>query len=187
MGAADYGNDVTLAQYLREMSRCHLQIRKVDEYPPHFLNYIGHCDWQAELHLIRKEFEKKVNGKEYVSAALRTEAPIDPVLERIKQNPEVILRLLHAAIGLATESGEILDSLKRHLFYGKPLDLDNVEEELGDGQWYTAIALDVIQRTPEQVWVRNIAKLQARYPDKFKEVDALVRDLDRENEARRSA
>lgn len=101
-----------------------------------------------------------------------------PVLERL-QNIHTV-RLLHAAMGLCTEAGEFLDMLKKHILYGKPLDEVNLKEELGDKLWYTALALDELKSTFGEVMEVNIAKLRARYPNKFTETDAINRDLDKE-------
>ena len=88
--------------------------------------------------------------------------------------------MLHGAIGLATEAGELLDAIKRALFYGQPLDRTNLIEELGDLEWYMAVLRDAIGVTQEDVQARNIAKLRARYPQHFTTQDALNRDLGRE-------
>jgi len=44
--------------------------------------------------------------------------------------------LLHGAIGISGEAGELLDAVKKHVFYGKPLDVNNVKEEISDVLWY---------------------------------------------------
>jgi NTP pyrophosphatase (non-canonical NTP hydrolase) len=85
--------------------------------------------------------------------------------------------LLHAAIGMQTEAAEFSDMLKKHLFYGKPLDKVNLAEELGDQLWYVAMALRALDTDFETVMERNIAKLKARYPDKFTEDLAENRNL----------
>ena len=90
--------------------------------------------------------------------------------------------LLHAAIGMQTEAAEFSDMLKKHIFYGKPLDKVNLKEELGDQLWYIAMALRALDTTFEAVMERNIEKLKARYPDKFTEELAENRDLDKERE-----
>ena len=92
------------------------------------------------------------------------------------------IRLLHAAMGLATESGELLDALKKHIFYGKKLDLVNVREELGDIFWYAALLAHAGGFTLEDTMERNLAKLKARYPSKFSEVDAIIRNLEKERD-----
>jgi NTP pyrophosphatase (non-canonical NTP hydrolase) len=120
-----------------------------------------------------------INSTNYVENCVRTEAPVtQEIIDRISQ-PEVI-RLMHGAIGLATESGELLDMLKKHIFYGKPLDLTNAKEEVGDSMWYAGLVIDVLKTTFDEVLTVNIAKLQARYPEKFTEHHATNRDLETE-------
>jgi len=110
--------------------------------------------------------------------------PHDGALEVVtsEEDAKKKIDLLHAAMGLVTESGEFMDMLKKHLFYGKPLDEVNLLEEIGDASWYLAIALNALGSSFEEVMARNIEKLQARYPDKFTEQAALVRNLDKERE-----
>jgi hypothetical protein len=48
----------------------------------------------------------------------------------------------HACIGMFTELGELVDALKKHEFYGKELDLENVNEELGDFRFYLQMAIN---------------------------------------------
>lgn len=86
-------------------------------------------------------------------------------------------RLLHGAIGCCTEAGELQDMLKKHFFYGKPLDLVNIMEEAGDMLWYIAILLDAAGYTMSQAMDTNIAKLRKRFPDKYDDNKALNRDL----------
>jgi hypothetical protein len=88
-------------------------------------------------------------------------------------------RLFHAALGMFTESAELFDALLDFLASGT-LDEVNIAEEIGDQFWYDAIALDTVGQTPEAVAKRNIAKLLARYPAKFDETLAIVRDLQNE-------
>ena len=88
-----------------------------------------------------------------------------------------VVRLLHGAMGLCTEAGELQDQLKRHIFYGKPLDVNNIAEECGDLFWYLAETLTAIDRRFIDVMQTNIDKLRTRYPEKFTEYAALNRDL----------
>ena len=85
--------------------------------------------------------------------------------------------LLHAGIGLATEGGEFLDALKKHIFYGKPLDTVNLAEELGDILWYVALAMRALDTTFDEQMDINIKKLSVRYPEKFDEFLAENRNL----------
>lgn len=92
------------------------------------------------------------------------------------------MRLLHAAMGMATEAGEFLDALKKHIFYGKPLDDTNLIEELGDMFWYCGIALDVLKISFEEIMQINHDKLATRYSKGFSEKEATNRDLNKERE-----
>lgn len=93
---------------------------------------------------------------------------------------EVTPDLLHGAIGLATEAGELLDAVKRALFYGGSLDRTNLVEELGDLEWYMAVIREALEVEQSEVQRINIEKLRARYPEKFTSDDALNRDLEQE-------
>lgn len=117
-----------------------------------------------------------MTSENYVQHVLRTDSPITPELLARMQDPTTI-RLLHAAIGLATESGELLDMLKKHIFYGRPIDRVNAVEELGDSQWYVGLAIDVLHTTMNEILTTNIDKLRLRYPEKFSEADAVGRDI----------
>jgi len=103
-----------------------------------------------------------------------------PVIERLLVIKT--LRKLHAAMGCCTESGELMDAVKKHILYGKPIDEVNLQEEAGDMFWYCALLADAVGFSFEDTFEKNIAKLKARYPNKFTEKDALVRDLDKERQ-----
>ena len=122
-----------------------------------------------------------MNSEIYVTHAMRTDSPLTMDLQARLTDPDFI-RLLHAGMGLCTESGEFMDMLKRHLFYGKPLDLVNAKEELGDSMWYIALAIDVISTTLNEVMTVNINKLKLRYPEKFSEGHAIERNVVAERE-----
>ncbi len=113
---------------------------------------------------------------EYIKSAIKTESnDFEPIKNRL-QNEQTI-RLLHAGIGLSTESAEILDSLKKHIFYGKSLDEVNLKEEMGDLFWYLAIMADSLNIDFETIMSKNIEKLKARYGQKFSEEKAIERNL----------
>ncbi len=112
--------------------------------------------------------------KDYIQNALKTES--------IHFNVKGRERLLHAGIGLATESGEFLDALKKSIFYGRDLDTINLKEELGDVLWYLAIAMDALGTDFETEMEKNIKKLKVRYGEKFTKELAENRNLEKERE-----
>lgn len=87
--------------------------------------------------------------------------------------------IIHAIIGKFTEAGELLEAL-RICYNGEGFDKVNGIEEVGDGFWYDAILLNECGGTFEAAQRTNIAKLRARFPDKFAAVNANERDLDAE-------
>ncbi|MBI4458414.1 nucleoside triphosphate pyrophosphohydrolase family protein [Candidatus Uhrbacteria bacterium] len=114
--------------------------------------------------------------QEYIANAMRTDksdygyGPTGGVTPRIE----------HAVMGTVTEAGELLDAVKKAKIYGKPLDRVNLVEEAGDCMWYLALLCTELGVSFEQVWEKNIAKLRARYPEKFTQEHALARDLETE-------
>jgi NTP pyrophosphatase (non-canonical NTP hydrolase) len=121
---------------------------------------------------------------EYQALAAVTEYTPDFV--RLGLGPEhdkMVGQMLHAVLGLMSETGEIADALKKHIIYGKALDEVNMLEESGDQSWYLALLLRAVGRGFEDALERNIAKLKARYGDKFSAHAALNRDLVKERAA----
>jgi NTP pyrophosphatase (non-canonical NTP hydrolase) len=124
-----------------------------------------------------------VTPNEYLRASERTDLPFyTTVRERCSYAGAPVLPLLHAAIGISTESGEILDVMKKHLMYGKDIDRVNIAEEVGDVLWYVAIILRSLDLSFEDVMEMNINKLQKRFPEKFTNEQALNRDLKTERQ-----
>lgn len=122
-----------------------------------------------------------MTNEEYQLASRRTHAETEGAFRRLSDDRA--MHLNHAVIGICTEAGELADQLKRHVFYGRPLDLVNIKEEAGDLLWYISLALTQCGLTISEAMDANIAKLKARYPLKFTEEDASARDLKKELEA----
>jgi NTP pyrophosphatase (non-canonical NTP hydrolase) len=97
--------------------------------------------------------------------------------------PQDKINLLHAALGLASEAGEIMEEVINSILENREINKLNMREEGGDIMWYTALMLDETGQTFESVGGYNIAKLAVRYPDKFKLEDAVNRNLDEEKRA----
>jgi NTP pyrophosphatase (non-canonical NTP hydrolase) len=75
--------------------------------------------------------------------------------------------LLTAGVGLASETGEFNEIIKKMLFQGKPLTEDNrfhMMRELGDIMWYWTNACRALGYNPNDVIAENVRKLEARYP-----------------------
>ena len=120
-----------------------------------------------------------MDAREYVEEAIQTEnQDFDSICERMDDIR--LARILHGSMGVCTEGGELLDAVKKYIFYGKDIDVINVMEEMGDVLWYLAILSNELEIPLDVVMDYNIRKLRARYPQKFTELDAKNRRLDTE-------
>ena len=97
-------------------------------------------------------------------------------------NPTQAIDVIHGIIGKITEAGEQAEALIKAMRGDGPLDMVNLLEEVGDGQWYDAIICEALGTSFEAIQQTNIAKLRARFPNKFTECDANNRDLDAERD-----
>ena len=78
-----------------------------------------------------------------------------------------IERLTTSGVGLAAESGEFLEIVKKMVFQGKPWNDANREHliiELGDVMWYVANACMALDISFDDVIRGNVKKLEKRYP-----------------------
>lgn len=69
----------------------------------------------------------------------------------------------HMATGISGEAGELLDAIKKHVVYNKPLDTDNVREELGDLLFYMTGLAEILGTTLQDAKCENREKLEKRY------------------------
>lgn len=91
-------------------------------------------------------------------------------------------KLLHGAIGMVTESLELLEEVFFSIQNGKAVDVPHVSEELNDSNWYQSIFVRELELDFHKGLETNIKKLAARYGDKFDDFKALNRDLSTERD-----
>lgn len=109
-----------------------------------------------------------MNFSEYQAAAMRT----------AKNFSHLSTNLTHAALGLATETGEFTTIVKRAAIYNALIgndEIDHMAEELGDCLWYIALAAEHLGVPLASIAQRNIRKLQQRYPSSYSDEDATAR------------
>jgi NTP pyrophosphatase (non-canonical NTP hydrolase) len=117
-----------------------------------------------------------MKAKEFLDLSARTgptEKSNAAVKERLQDDN--LLDILHGAIGMSGESGEFLDAVKKTVLYGKSLDKNYVEEELGDSLYYMALVLRSIGSNFETVMQKNYEKLLKRYPEGYNDAAAIAR------------
>lgn len=88
-----------------------------------------------------------------------------------------ILNLSNYAMGLAGESGEVVDLLKKHLHHDHQLDRQELKNELGDTLHYLAGIASMVGLSLEDVATANIEKLRKRYPTGFNSQDSINREI----------
>ena len=79
-------------------------------------------------------------------------------------------RLLTAALGLGSETGEFVEIVKKMFLQGKPASDENIfhmKRELGDIMWYWVTACAALCLDPFEVITENQKKLEARYGEQF--------------------
>ena len=95
---------------------------------------------------------------------------ISEFIDRIVTIDANVPLLLTASVGLASESGEFSEIVKKVIFQGKELNVDvryHMLRELGDICWYLANAANALNADLEEIVKMNVAKLEARYPNGF--------------------
>jgi NTP pyrophosphatase (non-canonical NTP hydrolase) len=122
--------------------------------------------WEQHVRAIRDHINHLSTG---VYLPLTQQQPLD-----------IDTRVLHAVIGIATESTELVEAIYHRVNSGLEIDRVNLLEELGDVNWYQAILVDALSGDWEKILDTNIAKLRARYPEKFTSEAAIDRDIDTE-------
>jgi len=80
------------------------------------------------------------------------------------------------AIGLAGESGEVLDLVKKGIYHQQGMDQDKIKKELGDVLWYVSALCGELGFTLEEVMETNIEKLKARFPEGYSADRTTFRD-----------
>lgn len=110
-------------------------------------------------------------GKQYAFGANST-----------KELIKVDTRILHAILGFATESAELVEQLLSVVQTEVEFDKVNLREELGDEFWYAAVMMDALGADPTEILQMVVNKLRARYPDKFTSEAAINRDLIKERQ-----
>ena len=86
------------------------------------------------------------------------------------KSPIESARLVTAALGLGSETGEFVEIVKKMFLQGMPPSEENIfhmKRELGDIMWYWVTACSALDLDPFEVIKENQDKLEARYGEKF--------------------
>jgi NTP pyrophosphatase (non-canonical NTP hydrolase) len=97
---------------------------------------------------------------------------------RAKVLTSVTQDILHAAVGVSGEGGELLDAVKKCWIYNKPLSpevIENLKEEAGDALFYIQHLCNILGCSMQDLINGNIDKLCKRYPQGYSDAAALAR------------
>lgn len=72
--------------------------------------------------------------------------------------------LTNCALGLAGETGQVVDLVKNYTFRGKNLDRQELIHEMGDVLWYLSQVAEWANIPFDEVAQSNIKELNKRYP-----------------------
>lgn len=110
-----------------------------------------------------------MNANEYTRLAMRTNKDMG-----YRNN------LIHAAMLMCSESGEVMSEIKRNFAYGKEIDRDALVLEIGDCLWGIALMCHTLEVPMEKIMLENILKLEKRYPDLCFNADHAVQQRDKQ-------
>lgn len=119
--------------------------------------------------IMKRKRGKNLEFNEYQQLAERT--------ANLDLNTQKGERLINFSFGLMGETGEVIDCLKKILFHGHDLELnqDKLKFELGDCLWYIATLANTTGLKLEDIAIANIEKLKARYPNGFSQERSINR------------
>jgi|GEM_PF-951992 len=119
-------------------------------------------DLLLELKQLRKNESNANNYQKLASRTLKCEMTYKEKISML-------------SMGLAGEAGEVVDLLKKHVYHGHGLDVDELSKELGDVLWYVAGIATENHMTLQGIMDYNIEKLNKRYPNGFSCEDSINR------------
>ena len=135
-------------------------VQRIEHLQEELLDGLKYCE-----HL-KKSVTDAMMANDYQRMAMRTGGEYKSEYDMLR----------NAAYGLNGEAGEVIDLLKKHEFQGHKLDKEKLIDELGDVQWYIALAAKALDVTLEEIMQHNIDKLIKRYPEGFDKSRSINRE-----------
>lgn len=102
------------------------------------------------------------------------------VINPLQQSPNSVIA--HCIVGCSISSNEMLDLMKKSLFYGRDVTVLDLVDRLKIVMWNINVIIATCGWTLEQIMTLNIHKLKKRYPEQFTNEKANNRDLEGERD-----
>lgn len=119
----------------------------------------------------------------HVIACKRTGNVTERMIALTFDNPQSNVTLTMTSMGMTTELSEIIDIIQKKVFYGIPMDIPSLLEELGDFTYYWDLLLDHLRRelccdAINDITIRDLnrKKLLVRYPHGYTNKRAQEKD-----------
>ena len=84
-------------------------------------------------------------------------------------------QMINASLGLAGEVGEVVDIIKKYMYQGHELEIEELLDELGDVMYYLCWLCMLFQIDFSEICFNNMNKLTKRYPNGFEEERSINR------------
>ncbi len=143
------------------------RIEHAEEEAIDLLKYLEH---------LKQTFTDSLTANDYQRMAMRTASGMQYDISTDKNTA----LLINGVMGLNGEAGECIDIVKKSVFQGHVVDKEHLIEELGDCAWYIAVSAEALGVTLEELLLRNIEKLKARYPEGFDKARSINRKENRQ-------
>jgi NTP pyrophosphatase (non-canonical NTP hydrolase) len=138
---------------------------------------------QRKIEQYKQKASEPVKNTELGTGCLISETEYSQFVSDLAADPRGIVKrvnpatinALHAAIGIASEAGEILDEIKKHLIYGAELNHEALWKEMGDLEWYSQLLRNAMFVDRQFILRRNMEKLNKRHPNGFSTESAIAK------------
>lgn len=115
-----------------------------------------------EYEYMEYEYEE-VDQSVETEHAMMVAALMKPGTDIMDQLTPSSCNMIHAVMGISGEAGELLDAVKKAAIYRKPINRENIVEELGDLEFYMEALRSELRITREETLKANMVKLAVRY------------------------
>lgn len=119
------------------------------------------------------DMAKMIDNNAYIEGDSILDSYQKWVTSKVKKDFETFREAIACQVlGLAGESGELCDAIKKKYFHGKELPREHAVKEFGDILFYLCAASDLMGISFSEIVKANVKKLNERYPDGFDPVRA---------------
>jgi NTP pyrophosphatase (non-canonical NTP hydrolase) len=117
-----------------------------------------------EVETLAMQYKTANEQNAHCAMVMRLAKPATDILPGLNHNK---VELIHAALGLSGETGEVVDIIKKYAINGKLLDVVHLIEEVGDVLWYIQLMCINLNIPMTEILTLNRQKLEKRFPEGY--------------------